>query len=61
MEIASLTIVMGFFLSWIFNAFVTVGLIFRLILKKKPPTGIPQWLIIMNSLFLAVQIILFLK
>ena len=59
MEIASLTIVMGFFLSWIFNGAVNLGLIYRW-MSKKPFTDIPRWLIITNAGFLAIQIILFL-
>jgi hypothetical protein len=59
MEITSLTIVMGFFLSWIFNCILNLGLIYRKIFKK-PIAGIPGWLIVTNGIFLVIQLILFL-
>jgi len=58
--LASIIIVMGFFISILLNLIVNAWLIFLLMLKK-PVNGIPRWLIYLNGGFLAVQLILFLK
>ena len=58
--IASLIIVMGFFLSVVLNAIVNFWLLFLWIFKK-PFTGIPKHLIYINGGFLLIQIMLILK
>jgi hypothetical protein len=58
--IASLIIVMGFFLSVVLNAIVNFWLLFFWIFKKPFP-GIPKQLIYINGGFLLIQIMLILK
>ena len=57
---ASLIIVMGFFLSVILNIIVNVVLIYYR-MTKKPISGIPKMLRIMNGSFLVIQLILIIK
>jgi hypothetical protein len=58
--LASLLIVMGFFLSFIFNLVVNVWLFIRMIIKK-PINEVPRALIYLNGSFLAIQLILLFK
>jgi hypothetical protein len=58
--LASLIIVMGFFLSVVLNIIVNVMLIYYR-MKKKPVTEIPKMLRIMNGSFLVIQLILIIK
>lgn len=58
--LASLLIVMGFFLSFIFNLVVNVWLLIRMIIKK-PINEVPRALIYLNGSFLAIQLILLFK
>ncbi len=58
--LASLLIVMGFFLSFIFNMVVNVWLLIRK-LNNKPLNEIPRALVYLNGGFLAIQLILLFK
>jgi len=58
--ISSLIIVMGFFVAIVLNIVVNLWLLV-LRLSKKRTEGIPRTLIIINTVFLAIQIILLIK
>lgn len=58
--LSSLLIVMGFFLSFIFNLVVNVWLLIRK-LNNKPLNEIPHALVYLNGGFLAIQLILLFK
>jgi len=54
---ASLTIVMGFFLSVVLNLIILVWLLVRR-LTKKTINEVPRYLILLNGGFLTIQLIL---
>ena len=60
-EILSLIIVSGYVLAIIVNATVNLWLVIFWIIHKSLPQLIPLWLIIVNFLFLIIEIIFFLK
>ena len=60
-EIVSLIIISGYLLAIIVNVVVNLWLAIFGIINKSLPKIIPLWLIIVNFLFLIVEIIFFLK
>jgi len=60
-EIVSLIIISGYLLAIIVNVVVNLWLAIFGIINKSLPKTIPLWLIIVNFLFLIVEIIFFLK
>ena len=60
-EIVSLIIVSGYVLAIIVNAVVNIWLAIFWSINKSLPQTIPLWLIIVNFLFLIIEIIFFLK
>jgi len=60
-EIISLIIISGYVLAIIVNVVVNLWLVIFWIIRKSLPQLIPLWLIIVNFLFLIVEIIFFLK
>ena len=60
-EIVSLIIIMGYVLAVIMNAVVGIWYLFLHRSYKTLSNVVPLWLIIVNYLFLILQLILFLK
>jgi hypothetical protein len=52
-------IVMGYFLSMLFNVLVTLAIIVLFIIGKLRAAAIPTWLLVVNGLFFLLQLILF--
>jgi hypothetical protein len=59
--IVSLIIILGYFLAFLFNGMANLCYGFLLIIRRFRLREIPFWLIIVNFLFLILQLILFLR
>ena len=59
--LVSLVIVLGYFLAILFNVIVNICYLFLFLFRKPLPAFVPLWLLVINFLFLILQLILFLK